>query len=80
MEVPRSRRFVIRVIDEQDQVVRGAQMWAYWGWADISLRGLEQKARGRGLGRQLMQAIENKAQDCVESSRAMYLARQEGAL
>lgn len=38
-------------------------MWAYWGWADISLLALEPKVRGRGLGRQLMRAIENKAQE-----------------
>jgi len=63
MEVPNSRRFMIRVIDEKDQVVGGAQMCAYWGWADISLLALEQEVRGCGLGRQLMYAIENKAQE-----------------
>ena len=63
MEIPKSKRFMIRVINEKDQVVGGAQMWAYWGWADINLLALEQKVRGRGLGRQLMHAIENKARE-----------------
>ena len=63
MEVPKSRRFMIRVTDEKDQVVGGAQMWAYWGWADVNLLALEHEVRGRGLGRQLMHAIENKAQE-----------------
>jgi len=63
MEIPKSKKFMIRVIDEKDQVVGGAQMWAYWGWADISLLALEQQVRGCELGRQLMHAIENKARE-----------------
>ena len=63
MEIPRSRKFAIHVTDEQDRVVGGAQMWAYWGWADVSLLALEPEARGRGLGRQLMSAIESKARE-----------------
>jgi len=63
MEVPRSKRFAIRVRDEHGQAVGGAQMWAYWGWADVSLLALEEHVRGRGLGRQLMQAVEAKARE-----------------
>jgi GNAT superfamily N-acetyltransferase len=61
MEVPKSRRFMIRVTDEKDQVVGGAQMWTYWDWTDVNLLALEEQVRGRGLGRQLMREIENKA-------------------
>jgi GNAT superfamily N-acetyltransferase len=63
MEIPQSKRFMVRVTDESGRVVGGAQMWAYWGWADVSLVALEKDARGRGLGRRLMQAIEDQARE-----------------
>ncbi|MBN1136220.1 MAG: GNAT family N-acetyltransferase [Anaerolineae bacterium] len=63
MEVPKSKRFMIRVTDEAGVVVGGALIWAYWGWLDFSLIALEKKVRGRGLGRQLMAVIEEKARE-----------------
>jgi hypothetical protein len=53
MEVPKSRKFKIRVLDTNNQVVGGALMWAYWGWVDVSLLALEKEARGHGLGRRI---------------------------
>ena len=61
MEVPHSRRFVIRVADGRGHVVGGALFWAYWGWLDVTLLALQEAARGRGLGRRLMAMIEEKA-------------------
>lgn len=61
MEVPQSERCVVRVTDDQGQVVGGALFWTYWGWLDVSLMALEPQVRGRGVGRQLMAAIEEKA-------------------
>jgi GNAT superfamily N-acetyltransferase len=63
MEVPKSKRFMIRVTDEQDQAVGGALVWAYWGWLDVSLVALKKEVRGCGLGRQLMAVIEEKARE-----------------
>jgi GNAT superfamily N-acetyltransferase len=63
MEVPQSRRFMIRVTDAQGQVVGGALFWAYWGWLDVSLVALEKQVRGRGFGRRLMAIIEAKARE-----------------
>jgi GNAT superfamily N-acetyltransferase len=63
MEVPKSRRFMVRVTNERDRVVGGALIWAYWGWLDVSLVALKKKVRGRGLGRQLMAVIEEKARE-----------------
>ena len=63
MEIPKSRTSAIRVTDERGQVVGGAQMCAYWGWTDVSLLALEPEVPGRGLGRQLMSAIEDKARE-----------------
>jgi GNAT superfamily N-acetyltransferase len=63
MDVPQSQRFVVRVTDDQDQVVGGAMVWAYWGWLDVSLMALEPQVRGLGVGRQLMAAIEDKARE-----------------
>jgi GNAT superfamily N-acetyltransferase len=63
MEVPKSKRFMVRVTDENGQVVGGALMWAYWGWLDVSLVALKKDVRGRGLGRQLMTVIEEKARE-----------------
>lgn len=63
MEVPESERFMVRVVDENDQVMGGALVWAYWGWLDVSLVALDRKTRGRGLGRQLMAVIEEKARE-----------------
>jgi GNAT superfamily N-acetyltransferase len=63
MEVPKSKQYKIRVLDTNNQVVGGALMWAYWGWVDVSLLALEKEARGRGLGRKLLNIIEAKALD-----------------
>jgi hypothetical protein len=48
MGVPASRRFAVRVTDDQGQVVGGALVWAYWGWLDISLVALQEGVRGGG--------------------------------
>ncbi len=61
MDVPKSNKFLVRVTDENDNVVGGAILWAYWGWVDVNLLALEKRVRGRGLGRQLMAVIEEKA-------------------
>jgi GNAT superfamily N-acetyltransferase len=61
MEVPETRRFMVRATDEQGAVVGGALLWAYWGWLDVGLVALQKECRGRGLGRRLMAAIEEKA-------------------
>lgn len=63
MEVPNSRRFMIRVVDAQGKVVGGALFWAYWGWLDVTLVALEKEVRGRGFGRRLMAMIEAKARE-----------------
>jgi GNAT superfamily N-acetyltransferase len=63
MEVPDSKRFVLRVSDDQGQVVGGAIFWAYWGWVDVSLLALEPHVRGQGIGQRLMAAIEAKARE-----------------
>lgn len=63
MEVPKSKKFVVRVTDEEGSLVGGALIWAYWGWLDISLVALEEEVRGRGWGRRLMAVIEEKARE-----------------
>jgi GNAT superfamily N-acetyltransferase len=63
MEVPKSKKFVVRVTDEKGSLVGGAIIWAYWGWLDVSLVALEEEVRGRGWGRQLMAVIEEKARE-----------------
>jgi GNAT superfamily N-acetyltransferase len=61
MQTPRSKRHVIRVRDAQGAVVGGAIVWTYWGWLEINLMALEKQARGRGLGRRLLEVIEETA-------------------
>ncbi|MFN2282790.1 MAG: GNAT family N-acetyltransferase [Anaerolineae bacterium] len=63
MKVPQSKKFVLQVTDAQGIVVGGALFWAYWGWVDVTLVALQKEARGRGLGRRLMAAIEQKARE-----------------
>lgn len=63
MEVPETRKFMIRVTDEKGSVLGGALFWAYWGWLDVSLVALKKEVRGQGLGQQLMAMIEAKARD-----------------
>lgn len=63
MEVPQSQKFAIRVTDAHGDVVGGALFWAYWGWVDVSLVALQKEVRGCGLGRRLMEAIEQKARE-----------------
>jgi GNAT superfamily N-acetyltransferase len=63
MQVPESKRFLIRVTDETGETVGGALIWVYWGWLDVSVLALEPHVRGRGVGRQLMHVIEDKARE-----------------
>jgi GNAT superfamily N-acetyltransferase len=63
MDVPKSKKFMIRVTDEGGSIIGGALIWAYWGWLDVSLIALKEDVRGRGLGRQLMAVIEEKARE-----------------
>ena len=63
MEVPQSKWFVLRAVDRDGRLVGGALMWAYWGWADVNLVAVETEARGCGVGRLLMAAIEDKARE-----------------
>jgi GNAT superfamily N-acetyltransferase len=62
MTTPQSKRFTIRVTDQEGQGMGGAIVWTYWGWLEISVLALEKQARGQGLGRQLMARIEELAQ------------------
>ncbi len=61
VQPPKSRRFTVRVMDDKGDIAGGAIAWMYWGWLDISQLALEKEARGQGLGRRLMGAIEDKA-------------------
>lgn len=61
MRQPKSRKYSIRVTDENGALVGGALIWIYWGWVDVSLLALQEAVRGRGLGRKLMAVIEDKA-------------------
>ena len=63
MRVPQSKCFVIRVHDRAGTVVGGAILYTYWGWLEISLLALEERARGQGLGRRLMALIEDLARE-----------------
>ncbi len=63
MDVPTSKRFMVRVTDEKGSTVGGALIWAYWGWLDVSLVALKKDSRGRGLGKQLMAVTEEKARE-----------------
>jgi GNAT superfamily N-acetyltransferase len=63
IEVPQSKRFVLRVTDNQGLLVGGTLIWAYWGWVDVSLLALEPHVRGQGVGRRLVAAIEAKARE-----------------
>jgi len=63
MQAPKAKRFIVRVADENGDVVGGAIIWTYWGWLEIELLALEKQVRGRGLGRQLMKLIEDKARE-----------------
>ena len=61
MKVPQSKKYAFRVSDDAGKVVGGALLWVYWRWVDISLLALEERIRGHGLGKQLIQKIERKA-------------------
>lgn len=61
MQPPKSRRFIVRVKNDKDDVVGGAIIWIYWGWLDINLLALEKDVRGQGLGRCLISVMEDKA-------------------
>ena len=61
MQVPKSRRFILRATDDKGDIVGGAIIWIYWNWLEISLLALEKEVRGQGLGRRLMRVMEDKA-------------------
>ncbi len=61
LQPPKSRRFIVRVIDDRGDIAGGAIVWMYWGWLEVTQLALEEKARGQGLGRRLMNVIEDKA-------------------
>ncbi len=61
LQPPKSRRFIVRVMDDRGDIAGGAIVWMYWGWLEITQLALEKEARGQGLGRRLMRAIEDKA-------------------
>lgn len=50
-EVPKSQNLIIGVMDEEDQVVGGALIWAYLGRLDVSLLAMDTEGREQGLGR-----------------------------
>lgn len=71
---PDARTLTIRVRNEHDEVIGGAIILLYWGWVVIDVLGLEKKVRGQGLGRRLMEMIEEIgwANDCTRVHTTAY--------
>ena len=62
-QVPGFRSIGVFMRDERDGVVGGIWGYVNWNWLWIGAVWLSEDLRGKGYGRQMMEAIEHKARE-----------------
>jgi GNAT superfamily N-acetyltransferase len=61
MTPPRAKRDIGVFVRENGRLIAGLYGATYWNWLHIKLLWVDDSLRGRGIGRQLMQAAEAEA-------------------
>lgn len=73
--VYRPSPYCLSVTDDAGNVIGGLSGELLWGWLFISLLWVDEKARGRGLGRQLVTQAENDLRQ--QGGSGLYLWTQD---